>query len=197
MQTVVWVLFGGTLALAGYVSHRRTGRMTVALDPPVAFGSLRVRLPSGWEREDPPKAPPEALVVKERDEEGRRRRELWITQERQAGPKKGPSYYLDTTFKLPDSRPEPFAFLGSHGVLITWRGLPQSLLVDLDEELVEKLPDPGLYACAVLPDGQTVTIQVRGAGAYGPTNQRLIRQVADNLSLSDNASTQPPPSNAQ
>lgn len=219
MQVVMWVIFGGTLALASFVSHRRTGPLGVTLAGPVTFGSLKVRLPAGWDREDPPEtrpatkvaaepdAEPDAqteaprspqgkanratLVVKERDEEGRQRRELWITQERQTAPRKGPTYYLETAFSLPDSRAEPFNFLGGRGTMITWRGLPQSFLVELDEELAEKLPDPGLYACAVLPDGLTVSIQVRGPGAYGPTNQQLIRLVADNVKLSDAPGTQP------
>jgi len=207
LQVVLWLIFGGTLGLAGFVSHRRTSPLGVTLGEPVSFGALKVRLPQGWQREDPadskldtqpdaqPKPRPDAarqtLVVKERDEEGRQRRELWITQERQTGSKKGPTFYLESAYNLPDSRPEPFSFLGStNGKVITWRGLPHSFLVDLGEELAEKFPDPGLYACAVLPDGLTVTIQVRGPGAYGPTNQRLIRLVADNLKLSDGPATQ-------
>jgi hypothetical protein len=205
LQVVLWLIFGGTLALAGFVSHRRTSPLGVTLAEPITFGGLKVRLPQGWEREDPadpkpetqpgaqPKARPDAgrqtLVVKERDEEGRQRRELWITQERQTGSKKGPTYYLETAYNLPDSRAEPFSFLGSSGKVITWRGVPHSLFVDL-EELADKFPDPGLYACAVLPDGLTVSVQVRGPGAYGPSNQRLIRLVADNLKLSDGPATQ-------
>jgi hypothetical protein len=146
MQLVVWLLFGGTLALAGFVSHRRTGPMGVTLAEPVGFGSLTVRLPKGWDREDPPKPKPDepagpqpqALVVKERDEEGRQRRELWITQERQTASKKGPTYYLETTFNLSDTRPEPFPFLGARGVVVAWRGVPHSFLVDLDEGVVDK-----------------------------------------------------------
>ena len=104
--------------------------------------------------------------------------------------KKGPTYYLETTFNLSDTRPEPFPFLGARGVVVAWRGVPHSFLVDLDEGVVDKLPDPGLYACAVLPDGLTVSIQVRGRGAYGPTNQQLMRLVADSMRVSDGPATQ-------
>jgi hypothetical protein len=193
MQAVMWGILGATLALAAYVSHRRTGPLEVTLAEPVSFGELTVRLPRGWERQQPPQSRPRALVVKERDEEGRQRRELWITQERQTAARKGPTYYLETVFlsRAPASRPEPFSFLDTRGAVIAWRGIPRSFLEDLDEEALEKFPDPGLYACAVRPDGLTVSIQVRGAGAYGPTNQRLIRMVADNLKLSDTRAARP------
>ena len=202
MQVVVWLLFGATLGLAGFVSHRRTGPMGIRLAEPVGFGDLTVRLPKGWVRGQPEESKAgeqaggrlRAMVVKERDEEGRQggrqRRELWVTQERQPASEKDPAYYLETTFNLSDARQESFPFLGTPGVIVTWRGIPHSLLVELDEGIVEKLPDPGLYACAVLPNGLTVTVQVRGAGAYGPTSQQLVRLVADNLKLSDAPSTQ-------
>jgi hypothetical protein len=49
------------------------------------------------------------------------------------------------------------------------------------------LPDAGLYACAVLPDGLTVTVQLSGDGAYGPSNRALLRRVADGIKVTDNA----------
>ena len=193
MQVVLWVIFGGTLALAGYVSHRRAGSLNSDLAAPVTVGRLKVRLPSGWERIKPPDSDTrQALVVQEHDEEGRQRRELWITQERQAQVKKGPTYYLETEFKLRSARPEPFEFLGSRGTLITFRGIPQEFFgMELDDEIMQKFPDPGLYACTVLKDGLTVTVQVRGMGAYGPSNLRLIRRVADAMTLADGPATSP------
>ena len=158
MQVVLWLIFGGTLALAGFVSHRRTSPLGVALGEPIHFGNLKVRLPQAWEREDPADSKPEiqpdtqpkvrpvaghqTLVVKERDEEGRQRRELWITQERQTGAKKGPTYYMETALDLPDSRPEPFSFLGTRGTIITWRRVPHGLFEDLGEELATSFPTP-------------------------------------------------------
>ena len=193
MQVVLWVVFGGTLALAGYVSHRRAGSLNSGLAEPVTVGRLKVRLPSGWERIDAPESGArQVLVVKEHDEEGRERRELWITQERQPQVKKGPTYYLETEFKLRNARPEPFDFLGSRGTLIAFRGIPHEFLgIDLGEEFMQRFPDPGLYACTVLKDGLTVTVQVRGQGAYGPSNQRLIRRVADAMTVADTPATFP------
>jgi hypothetical protein len=215
MQAVMWVVFGGTLALAGFVSHRKTASLEVELAEPTTFGRLKVRLPKGWDRDrkaekefrsgpkpaSPSLSPsqpesesrPLPLIVQERDEEGRLRRELWITQERQAEVKRGPAFYLETVFltNVPtrafDMKTEPFNFLGSRGILIPWQGLPKGLLMEIDEELAERFPPGGLYACTVLRDGLTVTVQVRGDGAVGPTNRRLIRLVADNLRLSDEA----------
>ena len=211
MQAVMWAVFGGTLALAGFVSHRKTASLEVELAEPTTFGRLKVRLPKGWDRDrkaeaqfrseakptsqsqGEPESRPLPLIVKERDEEGRLRRELWITQERQPEVKRGPAYYLETVFltNVPsrafDMKVERFDFLGSRGILIPWQGLPRGLLMELDEELAQRFPPAGLYACTVLRDGLTVTVQVRGEGAVGPTNRRLIRLVADNFRLSDEA----------
>ena len=182
MQAVLWLVFGGTLALAAYFGHRRTASQD-ALGEPMTFGALSLRLPAGWERQQRPGANPLALAARERDEEGRDRRQLWVTQEAQADRQRGPALYLETTLSLPDteSKPEPFDFLGGRGVLFVWRGVPRELRVP--PNLVERLPDPGLYACTVLRDGLTVTVQVRGEGAFGPSSRRLLRRVADSMKL--------------
>ena len=39
-QVVMWVVFASTLALAGYVSHRRAGPLYVELGEPAVFGRL-------------------------------------------------------------------------------------------------------------------------------------------------------------
>jgi hypothetical protein len=200
MQAVMWAVFGGTLALAGFVSHRKTASLEVELAEPTTFGGLKVRLPKGWDRDRKAEAKfhatakaAMALVVQEHDEEGRPRRELWITQERQAEVKRGPAYYLETVFfqNIPsrafDTKSELFNFLGSRGILIPWQGVPRGLLMEMDEDLAERFPPAGLYAGTVVRDGLTVTVQVRGDGAIGPTNRSLIRLVADNLRLSDEA----------
>jgi len=189
LQVVLWVIFGSTLALAGYISHRRTAPLRAELGEPVAFGSLVLRPPKDWKLKKRTKSQPMALIARERDEDGRQRRELRVTQERQVQVKKGPAFYLETTLKLPDARPEPFEMLGARGALIEWRGFPHNLPVELEDMLEDKFPDPGLYACAVLRDGTTVTLQLRGQGAYGPTSFRLLRKVADSMKLSDT----PPP----
>ena len=192
MQAVLWLVFGGTLALASYVSHRRTAALDVALDKPTVFGVVRVRLPSGWEKKPPPASGPttdpsrpQALVLEELDEEGRPRRELWITQERQGAKRRGPAYYLETQLHVQDPRAERFDFLGTRGVIFRWRGLAVGDPDEIDPEEAEQAPAAGLYACVVLSDGTAVTLQVRGAGAYGPTNRRLIRQVADTMTVAN------------
>lgn len=195
MQAVLWVAFAGTLALAGYISHRRNGSLSVELGEPTVFGNVRVRLPKGWAREERTDARPAVLVARERDEEGwedLKRRKLWITQERQAQAKKGPAYYLHAQYGIPDDHAEPFNFLGGRGVLLVWRGLPPGMLNEVDDAIVRQIPEAGLYACTVLSDGLTVTIQVRGQGAFGPTNRQLIRQVADTMSVADTPATRLP-----
>ena len=82
-------------------------------------------------------------------------------------------------------------------MLIAFRGIPHEFLgIDLGEEFMQRFPDPGLYACTVLKDGLTVTLQVRGQGAYGPSNQRLIRRVADAMTVADMPATSPAGSKA-
>jgi hypothetical protein len=188
MQAVMWVVFGGTLALASYVSHRRTAALDVALDEPTIVGDVKVRFPKGWEREGraaAAKAQPLAVVLREEDEEGRPRRELWLTQERQTGKKRGPGFYLESQINVQDAQPERFDFLGTRGVLFRWQGAAHGDPEEGEADEPDQSPGPGLYACAVLPDGLTVTLQVRGAGAYGPTNRRLLRQVADTMRRAD------------
>jgi hypothetical protein len=187
MQAVLWVVFAATLALAGYVSHRRTASLAPQLAEPVTFGELSVRLPAGWEPKERNAPPPAALIAHERDDEGRDLRQLWITREKQETVRRGPGFYLESSLNLPDSdaRPESFDFLGGRGVLFVWRGIPRGFFID--EDLIEGLPEPGLYACTVLRDGLTVTVQVRGEGAFGPSSRALLRKVADSMSLGGGA----------
>jgi hypothetical protein len=187
MQAVLWVVFGGTLALAAFVSRKRTTSLETPLAEPVTFGALSLRLPEGWEREEKATVHVKGLIAQEYDEERRPLRQLWVTQETQAVVKRGPSFYLENVLNLPDSdaKPEPFSFLGSRGVLIVWRGVPRDPSVDPD--MVERRPPLGLYACSVLPDGLTVTLQVRGEGAFGPSSRQLIRRVADSMKVADSA----------
>jgi hypothetical protein len=170
MQAVLWLVLGSTLALAGYVTHRRTTPLDVELAEPVTFGELSARLPRCWDRETATAGDSVSALVAQEPYEGDRQanrlRTVWITQDRPAR-KRTPAYYLETMFlsspSESDARIEPFSFLGGPGVLIAWRGRPQD----------------GLYACTVLADGLTVTVQVRGDGAFGPSSRRLLRQVAD------------------
>ena len=85
---------------------------------------------------------------------------------------------------------EPFPFLSqSDGVLVPVKvntKMLRRMLPGAD------LPEAGIYACAVMPDGLTVTLQVTGDGAYGPSNRALLRQVADSIRLADNVSATGP-----
>ena len=187
LQIVMWLIFGSSLGLAAYIDHRRSGSLgSVDLLEPRTFGRLSVRLPKGWAIEGEA-GPPQALVAKHFDRQGRERRTLRITQEQQGPQRKGPEYYLESIisprFDIP-VEPEPFPFLGQDDAVqmplrFSLRGrVPEG--VDL-----VGVPEPGLYACAVMPDGLTVTVQVVGEGQYGPSSRRLLRTVADNIKLAD------------
>ena len=73
--------------------------------------------------------------------------------------------------------------------MVAWKGLPEHYFYQpgFNPERLKELPKPGLYACAVLPDGLTVTVQVRGQSAYGPSARQLLRRVADSLKVADAA----------
>jgi hypothetical protein len=118
-----------------------------------------------------------------------------VTQEQQSGRRRGPQYYLEELVRLPDDEYlapsiEPFRFLGQDdAVLASFKiNTRAARLMGVD------LPDSGLYAGAVLPDGFTVTVQVSGDGAFGPSSRGLLRRVADTIRVTDNPSATSPAS---
>lgn len=189
LQVVMWLLFGASLGLAAYIDHRKSAQLDVTLGEPRNVGRLVVRLPKGWEVEESG-GTPHTLIAKDFDRQGRERRLLKITQEVQTGRKRGAQYYLESVANLPDEEGiappiETFVFLGQDdGVLMPFRINTRSL-----RRYDPNLPDAGLYACAVLPDGLTVTVQITGDGAYGPSNRGLLRRVADSLKVTDDRTT--------
>jgi hypothetical protein len=192
LQGVMWVILGASLGLAAFIDHRMTAALDVTVGEPRRFGPLVVRLPKGWELEGEA-GPPQAVIAKDYDRQGRLRRTLKVTQEVQTGRVLGPESYLENTVQLPEIEQipdvEPFGFLGQdEGALVAFmigdgrrghRGRP-------------RLPDAGLYAATVLPDGLSVTVQLYGEGAYGPSSRALVRLVADNLKLADGAADKRP-----
>jgi hypothetical protein len=192
LQVVMWLIFGASLGLAAYIDHRKSGQLDVRLGEPRTLGRLTVRLPHGWEVEEDA-GPPQALVAKDFDRQGRHRRTLRITQEQQTGRTRGAEYYLENTINLPDveqiPNTEPFAFPGENdGALVTFIiDNPRAL-----RRLHPEIPDAGMYACAVMPDGLTLTVQLTGEGTYGPSSRQLIRLVADNIKVTDTATATKP-----
>jgi hypothetical protein len=80
---------------------------------------------------------------------------------------------------------EPFTFLGQDdGVLAAFMIAERGA----GRRRRPRLPTAGLYACTVLPDGLSVTVQLSGEGTYGPTSREIVRLVADNMKLADEAS---------
>ena len=196
LQGVTWLVFGASLGLAAYIDHRRSAHFGVTLGEQRTVGRVTVRLPKGWEVEGPG-GTPLAISAKDFDPQGRERLTIKVTQEQQTGRKRGPQYYLEELVNLPDDEYlgpaiEPFRFLGQDDAVVALFRLPVSTraLRKLSPEF--NFPDPGLYACAVLPDGFTVTVQVSGDGAFGPSSRALLRRVADTIRLTDAASATRP-----
>jgi hypothetical protein len=194
LQAVTWLVFGGSLALAAWIDHRRSSQFDVPLGEPRTVGRLSLRLPKGWEVEGPSGTPLE-IRAKDYDPQGRVRLTLTVTQEQQTGRKRGPQYYLEELVNLPDDEYlapaiEPIRFLGQDDAVLAAFRFNARAFKRLSPEI--NLPDPGLYACAVTPEGFTVTVQVSGDGAFGPSSRMLLRRVADTIRVTDTLSATRP-----
>jgi hypothetical protein len=194
LQVVTWLVFGASLGLAAWIDHRRSSQFDVGLGEQRTVGRLNLRLPKGWEVERPA-GTPLAISAKDFDRQGRVRLTITVTQEQQTGRRRGPQYYLEELVNLPDDEYlapaiEPMRFLGQDDAVLASFKLNTRALRRLSPEF--DLPDAGLYACAVLPDGFTVTVQVSGDGAFGPSSRALLRRVADTITLTDSPSATRP-----
>jgi hypothetical protein len=181
LNVAVWSVFAATLGMAYYLGRHRGAGADVTFGQPERFDALTVRLIANAHHHTEP-GPPRALVSEVYDDEGRLRRTVWVTCEQQGSRARGPDYYLESLLKV-DVDSEPFDLLGRRGVIFAWRGIPEHYWFEPDPEKLKSLPKEGLYACAVLPDGLTVTVQVRGDGAYGPSSRQLLRAVADRIEV--------------
>lgn len=194
LQVVMVIILGGSLGLAAFLDRRHSSALNVQLGPPRAEGRLGVRLPKDWDvdAKQTSEGPPRTLTAIDYDRQGRARRTLRITQEQQQGRPKGAEFYLEgmmSSQHVIPLQPQSFPMLGQDDAVLVpfkadFRNLPEAAELDL--------PEPGLYACAVMPDGLAVTVQVVGEGAYGPSAYQLLRLVADNLKLADSPSARPP-----
>src|SRR5438067_9681483 len=114
LQVVMCLILGASLGLAAYIDHRRSGSLDIALGEPRTVGRLIVRAPAGWEVEEEP-GPPQTLVAKDYDRQGRHRRTIKVTQEQQTGRVRGAEYYLENVVNVSmvdeDPQFEPFPFL--------------------------------------------------------------------------------------
>jgi hypothetical protein len=194
LQVVMWLIFASSLGLAAYIDHRRTGTFDITPGEPVTFGRLVVRVPKGWESQEEAGSP-HTLVMEDFDNPDRKRWTIQVTEEQQPpGRRRGAAHYLETVLALPSQlsvHTEPYRMLGDNeGALIVWRGLRDYIPLANDD--VEGFPASGVYACAVLPDGLTVTVRVTGPGAYGPSARIALRKAADNIRVADTmAATKP------
>lgn len=190
LQVVMWLTFGASLGLAAYIDHRRSGALDVRLGEAIIDGRLAIRIPIDWEIDlrETIAGPPRTLVLKDFDGQGLRRT-VRITQEQQVGRARSAEYYLAEMMnarRLRGLEPQPFSMLGQNdGVLVPFKVDYSRLPDSIPETAKFGLPEPGLYACVVLPDNFTVTLQVVGDGAYGPSSWKLLRTLADSIRLAD------------
>ena len=148
LQVVMWLVFGGSLGLAAFIDHRRSGGLDVRLGEPRTVGRLVVRFPEGWELsadQTGGAGAAQVLTLIDYDRQGKKRRTLKITQEQQAGRPKGAAYYLDHLISPQHELPleaQPFSMLGqADGVLIPFKIDLRRYVGDMD---MPGLPDPGV-----------------------------------------------------
>jgi hypothetical protein len=191
MQLTVAVVLAACLGIAGLLVHNRERALAVDLTTsPMSYGGwLDVRLPKGWRSQWAPDELALKLVATERlpeSEQTRDPREATI-YETATNAKDGAELLRLT---LADARGragslKSFEILGQPGSIVRFdarKAVP-------NDPFGRDIAIPGWYAATVVPGagpgGQAlgVVIGVEGYDTAGPAGWRLVRQLADGLSL--------------
>jgi hypothetical protein len=166
MQSIMWIVLLATVGLAAMVDRAKARAMYAALDDPVHFGNISMRLPSGWEPVDDPDH--SSLVHLSDDNHARH---LWVTVRRPSlmkmfipGPQARPSMRF-TTEKIPMGDVE--------GTLTIYPRVEDQF------ELLE--------AQRLLPSGGTLEIHMESLSinrrSAHPANVDLIKRIAASVEI--------------
>ena len=184
MQVTMFVVFLATLALAALLAQSRARAVAVELtDKPFLSGPLAMRYPKGWDvRQESDEAPVRVIERKRRADSDPRT----IVLHQVAVP---PSMTAEQLFERQFREEwrdgvnlQDFPVLGQRGVAARFDQYEQ-----VSEFEIHVMPR--WCAATVVPnagpDGQGlgVVLEVRGPGVTGPAGLRLLRRVADGLSL--------------
>lgn len=168
MQVSMWLLFGGTLGLAQFVSHERRVSPQADLGPPQSWGRLTVRLPDGWqigERESD-----QLLLIQGIDPQDPTRR-LFMEQRLGQQPADNSEDDTDQTPLLRSSEKIQFTGLGRTG--------------ELTEEVRQIAQEPEvkwvfLRASVQMPDGLSVSVEIGQAGTrIGSADRLLLKEMVE------------------
>ena len=167
MQVVMWLIFGGSLGLAQFISYHRA-QAPVALGPPVRLGPFMVRMPEGWSYTPPTRSTMSLRAYDPETGQGVLVRVILGDQQPLA--------------ELEDAATaRPMAFKGLHvqGSMAVIKQTRQGRHGPVQEQV--------LTAFAMLPAAHVgVLIELGQLGPrIGPADKRLIQELADAITLAE------------
>lgn len=173
MQVTMWLIFGGTLGLAHFVSSGRRSVPQASLGPPQPWGRLIVRVPRGWDFTSTRHG--RVLDLEAMDPQDPRRIVV-LSQEFPASGAESPPGESDDENAGPSSESIEFTGLGERGTL-----LAQPRLIHLQQGGPPIL-GASLSASTRLPDGLGVTVEVLVVGTrIGSADLALLREIVANI----------------
>jgi hypothetical protein len=191
MQVTLALVLAATLGLASLLARGRERTLAVELSSdPIELDVLNVRLPKSWaSKQIKTQLSSTVLATEQLPAEQRDRREPRLAVIRAMPTSSNdPADVLRQT--LSDTRGRPgkvsqFQLLGQSGLLLrydTYKPIP-------DDPFGRYTPVPGWFAAAVVPGAGGhakplgIVIGVEGYDTAGPAGRRLVRQLADGVSL--------------
>ena len=179
MQGVMWLVLGGTVAVAALVS--RIKARSSELGPPETQGAVEVLLPKGWERDLTTLSRTKwELTAREpvgRHEEPGSGRVIKVTQEMKS-PGLTPEDQLMAVLQAGGGRP-------ASQIKRTTLGGKPAVRIRARVPVGEDDEDNGyiIYVCTVLRSGLAVTLQYQGPGLPGSDDEKLLTQIAQTMRI--------------
>lgn len=184
LQVIMWTVFAATIVLAGLIVHtqKRSRNIDLARQPIITPG-LSLSLPNKWRR----RPSPSPNVIAEVAEFARNPRTLTVYRDALDLPL-SPEEYLSEKFGIDlredqQSAPDELDAIQQTRFGI-YRGIIKGgmrVVPAHTDEALEKV----VYAAAVLPSGNAISIKLEGSGELNHTDLALIDQVARSIQLTD------------
>ncbi len=188
MQASMWLVLAGTLGLAGWFTHYRTSAGRPTLAEARQAGTLSVRLPAKWQISTG--TAPVVLQATEQlaDEPGRT---ITVVRERTSALMSAREYLDRTNIQYVPIDPRrlslpvtvgPIDFAGWPGFFFVGARDLRNTASESDEPAS---PQIGLFACAVLPSQQAITVSLESRGRLDEADKDLLMQVIDSIKLTE------------
>ncbi len=188
MQAIVWVIFGIIVALAAIVTRaqRQAGQVELASQT-VSSGNVSVRLPSRWRARMRGDTDSRMIAQAAESAPGEGGRTVRVLSDRIDQPL-SPLRYICQTFGVSAARsdmdePEGVAIGGYPGIMVTLES----------GRFTRRGPDvrKDIYACAVLPSLQVLTVHLSGEGPMDMTDQAVVGQIASAIAITSPPQMEP------